>query len=68
MKLSIVNLEANRRLFIKTNARIEITSNHPNFAGPNGVESIGPDDVLNVMTEREVRIELRGDSLSVIVL
>lgn len=66
MTVRIKNLER-RRLVVETNTHIEIKSPNPPMAGPGGVEFLGPLDELFVDTEREVRIELRGDTIAVLV-
>lgn len=66
-KISIVNRTQDRRIYVETNARIEITGPHANLA-PAGLESISIEDVLTLDTEREVRIELRGETIAVLVL
>lgn len=56
-----------QRLVLHTNTHLQISSPNPPMPNPQGIEFLGPEDEVLVDTEREVRIELRGDTLAVLV-
>lgn len=66
MSVTIKNLER-RRIMIETNTHIEIRGPNPPMPNATGVEYLAQGDELVVDTEREVRIELRGDAIAVLV-
>lgn len=64
--IRIVNLQRSK-INVETNYHVEISGPNPPMERA-AVESIGPEDTLTVDTGREVRIELRGETISVIAL